>query len=379
MLGAGFSAPVGLPLAGELFAEVRRRARRRYGPDNIIEGELAKYCEYVERTRGETVAPEDLNYEKFLGFLDLEHAFGFRGSKEDTSEGNSAQVTIRVLIGEILLERTPQSPREVPQMYKDFASRLCDDDWVLTLNYDTLLERALDSVGVPYRLFPNRFSNVYPEFGYGRCADSEGEVAVMKLHGSVDWFDRGPYEEVKRAVAAVGGDEPRGYPHFGPENPFGLSPLLEGPQMPDDPMRRLYRMSNVYDYFQQSYVPQAPFILAPSSGKLLYASTLKPLWWGIGRAGLWNLGMAIIGYSVPRHDEHVLQALYRLTNNYAHHGSDFAIGGVKRTPLRIVNLAKAGRALQTLRNAYQFIDWDDAEIWTDGLSAEAVDMVFTNR
>jgi len=376
VLGAGFSAPAGVPLSVNLFAEVRRRAETRFGSDNIIEAELARYCEYVERTTGNTAAAESFDYEEFLGFLDVEFTLGFRGSKQDTEEGNGAQVVIKELIGEIIVECTPRSPSAIPQMYKSFASSLCEDDWVLTLNYDTLLEGALQAVGKPYRLFPNRFTEVYPVFGYGKLAEANNEIVVLKLHGSVDWFDRGPYEEAREAVRAVGGEEPHACPHFRPDNPFDLVPLLEGPQMPDDPMRTLYRMQKTGAYFQQAYVPQPPFILPPSSAKAFYASTLKPLWWGIGRAGLWNLGMAIVGYSVPTHDGHVLQALYNLTQNYAHHGNDFAIGEVKRTPLRIVNLARTWEELRRFRLAYRFVDLDRAELWLNGMSEEAVGMLF---
>ena len=43
ILGAGFSCPAGLPLAGELFEEIRRRARAQYGRINTIESGL-DYC-----------------------------------------------------------------------------------------------------------------------------------------------------------------------------------------------------------------------------------------------------------------------------------------------------------------------------------------------
>ena len=47
---------------------------------------------------------------------------------------------MKTLIGEILAERMPA---EVPELYLKFARILKPEDYVLTFNYDTLLERAL--------------------------------------------------------------------------------------------------------------------------------------------------------------------------------------------------------------------------------------------
>jgi hypothetical protein len=51
-------------------------------------------------------------------------------------------------------------PKEVPELYKLFASKLNPLDWIITFNYDTLLEQALDLIGTPYRLFPRRYTEI---------------------------------------------------------------------------------------------------------------------------------------------------------------------------------------------------------------------------
>ena len=377
VLGAGFSHAAGLPLGAELWNEVRHLARRRHGESNIIEHELEGYLEYLERTEGRAPVADEVDYEQFLGFLDLEHVLGFRGSKEDTSEGNGAQLTIKRLIGEVLVDRAPADATQIPHVYRDFASRLCTSDWVLSFNYDTLLEQALDAVGKPYRLFQNRMTYVNPKLGTGTADSSRDELVLLKLHGSIDWFDKTPYDEAKIAVSTAGvGLEPHGYGHFHPDSRLVLHPLLEGPQFPDDPMLSLYRMKNYREYYRQAYVPQAPFILAPSSAKLLYSGTLRPLWWGIGRAGGMNLGLSIIGYSVPYHDEHARRALYSLASNYTSFGPDFEIAGVRKLPLRIVNLASTPDAVDGFRKSYQFIDWQKAEVWLEGFTERALDFLF---
>ena len=45
-------------------------------------------------------------------------------------------------------------PERIPDVYRHFASRLTSHDTIITFNYDTLLEKALDAIGKPYSLAP---------------------------------------------------------------------------------------------------------------------------------------------------------------------------------------------------------------------------------
>lgn len=375
VLGAGFSRPAGLPLAGELFDEVRTRARRQYGESNALERDLNYFTDYKRRCDGTLLLPEDIDYEEFLGFLDVEHALGFRGGDTITSEGNETQLIVKTLIGSIIREKCPHSPAEIPDLYLQFAEQLMPSDWILTFNYDTLLESALAAIDKPFRLSPNRYKTIHPQHGYGELESSQEEVVVLKLHGSVDWFDKAPYDE---SMAAVGDPDyvPKWYSHFAANNPYGIAPLLEGPQMPDDPMWRIYRMKGVSEYYSRSFVPQPPFILAPSASKMLYFKPLKSLWWGIGEGGGMNLGMVIIGYSLPPHDDHARQAIYRLTDNYTGFEPDLEIGGVRKLPLRMVNRTRGKREAEEFRSRYRFLNWDRTETWLDGFGLESLDFIF---
>lgn len=355
--------------------EIRERVLAQNGPENVLDADLDYFAEYQSALLGVKPPLAAIDYEEFLGFLDVEHALGFRGGDSITSEGNETQLIVKKLIGQILQERMPRAPSEIPSLYLKFANYLEPGDRVLTFNYDTLLEQSLTAIGKPFRLFKNRFERVDPRIGYGVLDTSLEEVVVLKLHGSVDWFDRTPYEEVMDAV----GDPkhiPKWYPHFAGSNPYALAPLLEGLQMPDDPMRRIHRMGDLSAYYAQPFVPQPPFILTPSASKVLYFELLKPLWWGIGGAGGLNLGMAIIGYSLPAHDAHARQAIYRLTGNYTHYQPDLEIGGVKKLPLRIVNLARNASDVEEFRSRYGFIDWSRTETFLDGFGDAALEFVF---
>ena len=365
-------------LGEELFREVRERVLAQYGPENVLDADLDYFAKYRSTCKGVKPSLAAIDYEEFLGFLDVEHALGFRGGDSITSEGNETQLIVKKLIGQILQERMPRLPCDLPSLYLEFAAHLGPGDRVLTFNYDTLLEQALTAVGKPFRLFPNRFESVDPRHGYGVLDNSLEEVVVLKLHGSVDWFDRAPYEEV---MAAVGDPKyvPKWYPHFADSNPYALAPLLEGLQMPDDPMLRIHRMRNLSAYYSQPFVPQPPFVLTPSASKILYFELLKPLWGGIGGAGGLNLGMAIIGYSLPPHDAHARQAIYRLTDNYTHFEPDLEIGGVKKLPLRIVNLAHNDSDVSEFRSRYGFIDWSRTETSLDGFGDAAIEFIFGER
>src|SRR5690606_6720646 len=102
------------------------------------------------RCFGETLTYESVNFEEFLGYLDIDFHLGLRGSDTWSRYGNEGQVIVKTLIGQVLSERTPL-PGKIPQLYLDFARKLRRSDLVITFNYDLLLERAMDQAGIPYR------------------------------------------------------------------------------------------------------------------------------------------------------------------------------------------------------------------------------------
>ena len=65
---------------------------------------------------------DQIDFEEFLGFLDIEFFLGLRGSDTGSEDGNETQVLIKTLIAEILTELTPQ-PERIPELYVQFARR----------------------------------------------------------------------------------------------------------------------------------------------------------------------------------------------------------------------------------------------------------------
>lgn len=201
VLGAGFSRSAGLPLGPELWRLVHARASGQGGRAGRYDRDLETYIKYRLMCDGLRLEPADVDFEDFLAFLDIEHYLGLAGSDTWSSDGNETQCVVKSLIGEILVERTPARDA-LPQVYYDFAEQLTRGDHVLSFNYDTVLERALEHVGREYRLFASRFTEVRKGIGYSDS--SNDEVVLLKLHGSVDWFDRTHCTEWERECAQYG-------------------------------------------------------------------------------------------------------------------------------------------------------------------------------
>ena len=157
--------------------------------------------EFRCRCDGIRLDTDAIDFEDFLGFLDTEFYLGLRGSDTWSDEGNPTQLLVKRLIAKILMERTPVATA-LDDLYLQFADGLQPGDLVLTFNYDIVLERALEAVGKPFRLFDQRLRRV--RGSYAEIDSSRDEVVVLKLHGSVDWFHRGQYRQRCESIAEYG-------------------------------------------------------------------------------------------------------------------------------------------------------------------------------
>ena len=372
ILGAGFSRPAGLPLAGELWEEVYRR--QGYN----ISGHLERYARFRKECDGVDADPngENFDFEAFMGFLDIEHSLELRGGDTWSSEGNGEQLLIRQEIGRVLTER---APADIPAIYLDFARELRPHDYVLTFNYDTLLERALDQVKQKYRLFPDRYSDI-PDDDYGLVADSS-EVAVLKMHGSVDWFRKEAHDEVDKACRDMAGKS-RGHPLFGPNSEIQAVRLLEGKHFSGDPLRHIWRVANAKDVkrFYAGEYPAwqcAPWLLSPSTAKFVYLDKLLPLWRGMGEAGGYNLGLVVIGYSLPPHDDYAKLPLFAMAKNYQ--GVYWGKGGFgamgQKSPVVLIDHRNDAKSQEEYRRRYGFVDPEKARFHFSGFNSEAVELI----
>ncbi|UUX49542.1 SIR2 family protein [Nisaea acidiphila] len=375
ILGAGFSKPAGFPIADELWKEIRSTALA-YRPNERaykFKKDLDEYIEFYNNADGKAISPDDVNFEKLMRFLDVEHYLGLRGGDTWSSDGNEGTIVTKYLIGKILA-RHVNSLVSIPDLYLEFARRLQPHDVILTFNYDTLLERALDAVGKPYRLFPKRFDRVSEYAGFG--GDDRDEVVVLKMHGSIDWFDRTSFErrvdERKRQKVSPPTDV-----IFSDEKALNLERVVDGPRFENDPLKNVYRAKNLKALYDKKILFHAtPRILAPSATKLLYANGLNNFWEGMRDAGYLNFGMAIIGFSLPDHDEYAKQILYRLVQNYQKNYWNSDEFEQKKSPLAIVDFFRDAASEAKFMERYRFVDWSRAYLSGDGFDAASLDRVF---
>ena len=197
---------------------------------------------------------------------------------------------------------------------------------------------------------------------------------MLKLHGSVDWFSRMHYEELKREVRKRDPNyEPRD-PIFNSSRGHELVPLVDGPRFADDPLENVYRLRNERRYYESPsyFLPPAPLLLVPSTQKLLLSDPLKSFFWGWGRGGAYNLRMVIIGYSLPKHDEYALQLLYRLIRNYQWNWEEKLFGN-QREPVTLVDFRQSESEIAVYKRRFSFVDWDRAQTHLAGFNQELVD------
>ena len=241
----------------------------------------------------------------------------------------------------------------------------------MSFNYDVLLERALDAVGVPYRLFPDRYLSVNK---YGAVVDdAREEVIVLKMHGSIDWFDRTQYDQVEGERLKAGLPPGHSDPVFGRIQERKVTPLTDGPRFLTDPLMNIYRVGDIEGLYRNDPLFFAtPVLLNPSPAKLVYSTIFRGFWDGLGRLGVFNFGMTIIGFSMPPQDEYLRQVLYRLVRNYQDaHPDDGALGHTK-TPLVLIDYRSSKQSRRELLDRYRFVDFDKTIVLWNGFDEEAL-------
>ena len=360
-------------MANDLWAEVLETALSLGGRATKFRRDLDNFIAFRERCFGDELSYDTISFEEFVGYLDIEHQLGLRGSDTWSDEGNESQIATKKLIGHILTERTPV-PENVPNLYLEFARKLQPDDIVITFNYDILLERALDAVAVPYRLFSQRYSEV--RTGTATVDSSQDEVIILKMHGSVDWFDRSHYQNALEYGQSIAGtDYEPSHPIFNSSSRFTTKRIVDGPRFDGDPLSDIYRVEEVENVYQEPIMFMVtPALIAPSTSKLTYAARMKDYWYGLAHAGTFNFRMVIIGYSLPEHDSYLQQVVYSLIDNYQRRGSadDGEILGLTKEPLLLVDYRQNQAELDEYESRYAFVDWDQTVLLTDGFNEDVL-------
>ena len=231
-------------------------------------------------------------------------------------------------------------------------------------------------MGAPYRLFPERFRPLYPGSNDLAVDTSREEVTVLKLHGSLDWFDRRRYTQLEESFKRSGLASGPEHPVFKPKKHLTIMPLVDGPRFPHDPLREMHRVLDIEQLYRSRPLFRAtPSLLNPSSAKILSSEKQKDFWWGLGEWGTLNFGMAIIGFSLSGHDDYARQVLYRLVKNYQTNYWEQEVLGRKKTPLIFVNLCESAEDEQDLRSRYAFVNWGRAKTAFGGFDDKALQLL----
>ena len=359
ILGAGFSAPAGAPIGKELLELVREDVRcnfRDFGWEGSLEREIEEWTSLYPG--------QPIDLERMLAYSHRKHYLRLLGSNEYFAHGSRSIVAARAAIQRILIQATPS---DTPTLYRDFAGRLCPNDVVLTFNYDTLLEQTLDDIGKPYSLSPEWWLKTDP-IGF-----EPKYVDLLKLHGSIDWYDRHYHDDARRWYTEEGYDVPNWDPIFGLTPSIPSEALSRGPteEYGSRILPRIFRVPNHTEHFpiDDRNWCVVPFILPPAYDKLLGYNPILDLWENLHRNAFASI--VIIGYSMPSYDSHAYEALGRLLVGYQR-GGDTTYFGHRRVPVQLITLADSKQhALENI----PFLDSAKTHVWSQGFSTDSLNWI----
>lgn len=360
ILGAGFSQPAGLPLSHELLDCVRHQIkvyhRHNWRDWGELEGEIDEW------KRLYPFQPIDL--ERVLAYSHRKHYLGLSKPDEFFAHGSRTIVAARRAIQRILIGRTPP---DTPPLYRRFVNCLTPNDHVLTFNYDTLLEESFDAVGKPYSLSPEWWlSQELSDTGYEY-------VDLLKLHGSVDWYDRKYHDDSVRWHLENGQEVPDEDPIFGPKPAVQTEPLSKGGTTVygRSILSRVFRVpdhAQLFPFDESPFTYVVPFLLPLSYDKLLGYDPVLDFWEALHKTTKDYSSIVIIGYSMPSHDSYAYEALGQLCVDYQE-GDDENVWGHRRVPIQIITMADSKSCAM---NGMPFLDSADTRVWLNGFSEDAL-------
>jgi SIR2-like domain len=273
VIGAGMSVGAGIPamagLTRLLFSERYMMGRRN---------ELAHFCGFAfpgvdlhldmdgAVTAGSAFS---VNIEELMTTID---AFG--ATIQRTKLGiplldyRMLRAQLAHIVGECINELSVGAL--LPEYYRRFALLLKPGDVVVTLNWDTLLERAMTAYGVRWALAS--FSLRGGDLKWSLAPD---RVHLVKLHGSVDWRIAGSDDRDSEPLFSVEGE-----PQI-----VRSSRVLKDTQYVGDSLWTL---------------PEMPYLVPPSHFKSASQRGLDGALWACAYGAILHCReLRIIGYSLP--------------------------------------------------------------------------------
>jgi hypothetical protein len=373
VLGAGFSVAAKLPLARELSTLVLDRTGAAKELHALFK-DVDSYREYERLRTGTAPNIEEIDIERLLSFLDIEHYLELAGSDTWSDAGNKGQLAARSVLAQVLVQRQQAMTEQDWQPYLRFAEALEPGDEVITFNYDTILETACERVGKPFRLCPHRYKTVTHT---GGTLDSDRkEVCIRKVHGSVDWFDMGPYFEQARAYEEDPQNRARPYTNAAivrRRHELSLEWLTEDPYPENEYLSQIVRVRKPELLLTDSGMWPVPFLVSPSAAKLVYLKPLASLWNGFNNAGWLQSQMIVIGFSFSSFDDYVLVPLIRAINNFQNSREKWDF--YRPTKLKIVDFQANEAERRAFCDRVKWVRWGDTAAFWSGFSASIVPLL----
>lgn len=269
VLGAGISKAFGLPLANDLLKDMIEWQRSR-GKDT----ELARIFDFLEyfypafrRNRAWFPSAEDV-----LAMMEV--ALEYNKIRSPTSRGNpwrgdevtNRRSTLLRLLCEYLWSFQESIRLSEFSLFRDFVRINGTKVIYITFNYDLLLESALSAEQIP--------------FSYTLQLNST-EVAVLKPHGSINWF--------KKSTKL-----PDGVDTFNLGN--HIDPWGVVKNDPGDCIQACITLNSSALGFRKW---KEPVIIPPTPMKQVENPDLKRIWASFSSAIQGTPRLEIIGYSLP--------------------------------------------------------------------------------
>ena len=253
------------------------------------------------------------------------------------------------------------------------------DDWIFTFNYDTILEKALKSKKIPYRLYPRRYKELQDTpLGRNDIIDTDhDEVILLKMHGSINWFDKNNFNLIKSRWVRYGLDgDPKHIVFDGRIDVNQITRLVSEPHPEDDLLSNVYVLDDLSNYLKQIkyLISEEPVVISPSYNKLINLNYLKDFWGGFASSGLYDTRCVIIGFSLPSHDEYIRQPLYYFIRNFQGYEDPY-IG--KKSKLKIIDFKKTVKEIDEFKSNFRFVDENKTDYYLDGFNKDAIDVIFS--
>ena len=266
VLGAGFSKAIfpAMPTLADLTVEVARRLRG------------------TGRSLPQPLTDLEDNIELWVTYLSQRQPWL---TEYENDSNKSLAGRIRHEIGTVLEEHTARaSQNEEPSwLNRLIGSWHREQATVITLNYDTLVERAAKNVQptekvsriLAKQMYPPYFSDVQARSGNGVWGEGSLETfSLLKLHGSINWYYSGRDDFFGETI------------FFSEDLPVGHE-----------------TWNNIHFRRPQSR-DKEPLIIPPATEKNTYFNneTVRRLWREAGLALKGAKRVFIIGYSLPISD-----------------------------------------------------------------------------